>query len=87
MSLPITVTPLLDQLETAGLVELAHNLPELAYMFRHNLVHDAAYSSLLRQDRRRLHALVGTIPEMYAAFTRTPEADALLRATAQENHD
>ena len=31
--------------------------PELEYLFRHALVQDAAYSSLLKQDRRTLHRL------------------------------
>src|SRR5207249_4355276 len=31
--------------------------PELEYLFRHALVQDAAYSSLLKQDRRSLHQL------------------------------
>jgi tetratricopeptide (TPR) repeat protein len=49
----------LDQLETAGLIRLAQTQPDLEYLFRHNLVQDAAYESLLRQDRRRLHRAVG----------------------------
>src|SRR5207253_9447371 len=31
--------------------------PELEYLFRHALVQDAAYASLLKQDRRTLHRL------------------------------
>jgi tetratricopeptide (TPR) repeat protein len=33
--------------------------PELEYLFRHWLVQDAAYGSLLKQERRQLHRLVG----------------------------
>ena len=54
-------------LESAGLIELLETDPELEYLFRHVLVQDAAYDSLLRGDRRRLHRLVGeTLEERYA---------------------
>jgi tetratricopeptide (TPR) repeat protein len=49
----------LAQLEWGGLVRLAQTAPELEYLFRHALIQDAAYASLLRQDRRRLHILTG----------------------------
>jgi tetratricopeptide (TPR) repeat protein len=53
----------LTQLDAAGLVRLFTDSPELEYLFRHALVQDAAYSSLLRSDRRRLHAEVGAVLE------------------------
>ena len=49
----------LGTLEASGLVQVAALEPELEYLFRHALVQDAAYSSLLRQDRRTLHRLAG----------------------------
>ncbi len=49
----------LNELEASGLIRLAQVQPELEYVFRHALVQDAAYSSLLKQDRRRLHLAVG----------------------------
>ena len=42
-------------LERSGLIQVAAVQPELEYLFRHALVQDAAYSSLLKQDRRALH--------------------------------
>jgi tetratricopeptide (TPR) repeat protein len=58
----------LGLLENAGLIELLETDPELEYLFRHALIQDAAYDSLLRADRKRLHALVGeTIERRYAA--------------------
>ena len=45
----------LGTLEASGLIALAQIEPELEYLFRHALVQDAAYSSLLKQDRRVLH--------------------------------
>jgi|SRR5437867_6896740 len=44
-------------LEGSGLIQVAAVQPELEYLFRHALVQDAAYSSLLKQDRRALHKL------------------------------
>jgi tetratricopeptide (TPR) repeat protein len=49
----------LDTLEAKGLIRLAAARPELEYLFRHWLVQDAAYGSLLKQERRELHRLVG----------------------------
>jgi tetratricopeptide (TPR) repeat protein len=49
----------LNELESSGLIRLAQVQPELEYIFRHALVQDAAYSSLLKQDRRKLHLAVG----------------------------
>jgi tetratricopeptide (TPR) repeat protein len=45
----------LNALESGGLIEIAALEPELEYLFRHALVQEAAYSSLLKQDRRALH--------------------------------
>ena len=49
----------LDTLEAKGLIRLAAFKPELEYLFRHALVQDTAYESLLKQERRALHRLVG----------------------------
>ena len=49
----------LDTLEAKGLIQLAASHPELEYLFRHWLVQDAAYGSLLKQERRELHRVVG----------------------------
>jgi tetratricopeptide (TPR) repeat protein len=49
----------LDTLEAKGLIRLATLQPELEYLFRHALVQDAAYESLLKQERRELHHTVG----------------------------
>lgn len=49
----------LSTLETAGLVRLAQVTPDLEYLFRHVLVQDAVYASLLKVDQKRLHWEVG----------------------------
>jgi tetratricopeptide (TPR) repeat protein len=56
----------LGTLEASGLVQVAALVPELEYLFRHALVQDAAYSSLLKQDRRTLHHLAAdTLLSLY----------------------
>lgn len=52
------IRPALGLLEGAGLIALATTDPELEYLFRHVLIQDAAYESLLKQERRSLHAQV-----------------------------
>lgn len=58
-------------LQASGLIGLAAMEPELEYLFRHVLVQDAAYASLLKQERRELHrriadALLELYPERRA---------------------
>ena len=48
----------LSRLEASGLIQIAALQPELEYLFRHALVQEAAYASLLKQDRRALHHAV-----------------------------
>lgn len=56
----------LGVLESSGLIRLAATHPELEYLFRHVLVQDAAYESLLKQERRRLHlAVADTLEQLY----------------------
>lgn len=62
----MTADPQLDTLEAKGLIRLAAYRPELEYLFRHGLVQDAAYGSLLKQERRELHRRVGeALEEIY----------------------
>ncbi|HJW22980.1 MAG TPA: hypothetical protein VJ506_11185 [Candidatus Limnocylindrales bacterium] len=62
----MTADPQLDTLEAKGLIRLAAYRPELEYLFRHGLVQDAAYGSLLKQERRDLHRRVGeALEELY----------------------
>jgi class 3 adenylate cyclase/predicted ATPase len=48
----------LDRLLTAGLLVGQGSPPHVTYMFNHALVQDAAYSTLLREPRRTLHARI-----------------------------
>lgn len=49
----------LQALESWGLIQMLDTQPETEYLFRHALLQDAAYDTLLNQDRVQLHRLVG----------------------------
>ncbi len=51
----------LATLETWGLIHPVVAGTHLEYRFRHALVHEAAYSTLLKQNRRELHQAVGEV--------------------------
>jgi tetratricopeptide (TPR) repeat protein len=62
----VTTDLALDTLEARGLIRLAAAQPELEYLFRHALLQDTAYESLLKQERRTLHQVVGlALEELY----------------------
>ena len=54
----------LNTLESAGLVRIAQLEPDLEYLFRHALVREAAYSSILSVDQKKLHLAVGEAIEL-----------------------
>ena len=60
----MTVESQLAKLEIAELVRRAHEA-ELTYLFKHGLVQETAYGSLLKQDRKRLHREVGEALERF----------------------
>ena len=51
----------LAQLVSAGLIWRRGSPPEAEYTFKHALVQDAAYGTLLRESRRVLHARIAEI--------------------------
>src|SRR5262249_3312286 len=53
----------LHQLVAAGLLFRQGQPPEGRYVFKHALVRDAAYGSLLRSTRRQLHTRIATVLE------------------------
>jgi len=55
----VTLFTNLGTLESAGLIQVARVEPDLEYLFRHSMVQDAAYASLVEHDRKRLHLAVG----------------------------
>jgi class 3 adenylate cyclase len=56
---PSTVQASLATLESADLIRLVASDQEPEYLFRHALIHAAAYESLLRRDRMQLHLAIG----------------------------
>ena len=65
----------LDRLIDAGLLLAQGVAPHAAYLFKHALVQDAAYSTLLREPRRALHARIAeTLASQFAEIAeRQPE--------------
>lgn len=56
----------LNMLESAGLVRIAQLEPDLEYLFRHALVREAAYATILSVDQKELHLAVGeAIEQLY----------------------
>ena len=65
----------LDRLAEAGLLFCRGVAPQSSYLFKHALVQDAAYGTLLRARRQELHARVAAVLEEHFAdlVERQPE--------------
>jgi class 3 adenylate cyclase/predicted ATPase/DNA polymerase III delta prime subunit len=62
----------LDRLIAAGLLFRQGASPHATYLFKHALVQDAAYGTLLREQRRGLHArIVETIESQFAEIAES----------------
>ena len=62
----------LDRLIAAGLLFRQGVPPHATYLFKHALVQDAAYGTLLREPRRALHARIAeTLESQFAEITET----------------
>ena len=62
----------LDRLVTAGLLFRQGMPPHASYLFKHALVQDAAYGTLLRDPRRALHARIAeTIESQFAEIAES----------------
>jgi predicted ATPase len=70
--------PALDQLVASELVFRRGTPPDVAYCFKHALVQDAAYQSLLRSKRHQLHARIAQALEVH--FPEQAEAQPELLA-------
>jgi len=88
---PVAQRPDLDvvlgQLTDAGLLFCRGAPPQSTYMFKHALVQDAAYGTLLRARRQELHARVAAVLEDEFAdlVERQPELLAHHRTAAGDN--
>ena len=62
----------LDRLIAAGLLFRQGLPPHANYLFKHALVQEAAYGTLLREPRRALHArIVETLEKQFAEIAET----------------
>jgi predicted ATPase len=62
----------LDRLVMAGLLFRQGAPPHATYLFKHALVQDAAYGTLLREPRRALHARIAeTIESQFAEIAES----------------
>jgi class 3 adenylate cyclase/tetratricopeptide (TPR) repeat protein len=75
----------LDRLVTAGLLFRQGVPPHATYLFKHALVQDAAYGTLLRERRRALHARLAEALEYQFADVAENQPELLARhSTAAE---
>ena len=71
--------PALDRLITAGLLFRQGAPPHATYLFKHALVQDAAYGTLLREPRRALHARIAETLEGQFADISENQPELLAR--------
>ena len=69
----------LDRLIAASLLFRQGVPPHATYLFKHALVQDAAYGSLLREPRRALHARIAEILENQFAEIAENQPELLAR--------
>ena len=69
----------LDRLIAAGLLFRQGVPPHASYLFKHALVQDAAYGTLLREPRRALHARIAEILESQFAEIAENQPELLAR--------
>jgi class 3 adenylate cyclase/predicted ATPase/tRNA A37 threonylcarbamoyladenosine biosynthesis protein TsaE len=73
----------LDRLIGAGLLFRQGVPPQANYLFKHALVQDAAYGTLLREPRRALHALIAEALESQFAGIAENQPELLARHCAE----
>ena len=69
----------LDRLINAGLLFRQGVAPHATYLFKHALVQDAAYGTLLREPRRALHAHIAEVLESQFAEIAESQPELLAR--------
>jgi class 3 adenylate cyclase/predicted ATPase len=67
----------LDRLVQAGLLSRQVMPPQASYLFKHALVQDAAYGTLLREPRRALHGRIAEAVESQFAETAESQPEML----------
>ena len=77
----------LDRLIAAGLLFRQGVPPHATYLFKHALVQDAAYGTLLREPRRALHARIAETLESQFAEIAESQPELLARHCAEAGLD
>jgi predicted ATPase len=73
------VSSALDRIIAAGLLFRQGSAPRATYLFKHVLVQDAAYGTLLREPRRALHARIAEAIESQFAENADTQPELLAR--------
>ena len=73
----------LDRLIQSGLLSRQGSPPHATYLFKHALVQDAAYGTLLREPRRALHARIAEVVESQFADVAESQPELLARHCAE----
>jgi class 3 adenylate cyclase/tetratricopeptide (TPR) repeat protein len=81
-----TLEPALERLRASGLIGLERNDDERVYSFKHALVRDVAYYSLLKRQRRELHARVAEAIETKLPEIVSREPDYLAQHLSEAGH-
>jgi class 3 adenylate cyclase/adenylate kinase family enzyme len=68
----------LDQVAACGLISVRGEPPDATYIFKHALVQDAAYSTMVRSKRQQLHCRIADA--LMAGFPETVETQPELMA-------
>lgn len=79
----IALRDALDRLEAAELASSRGKPPKAAYTFKHALVQDTAYGTLLREPRRALHARIAEVIENQFADIAENQPELLARHCAE----
>jgi class 3 adenylate cyclase/tetratricopeptide (TPR) repeat protein len=67
----------LSRLTSLGLVFAERPIPQAVYTFKHALVQDAAYDSLLKSQRRLLHGKIARVLEKHSGDTEEVEPELI----------
>jgi predicted ATPase len=73
----------LDRLIVSGLLFRQGSQPYATYLFKHALVQDAAYGTLLREPRRALHARIADTLESHFAEIAENQPELLARHSTE----
>jgi class 3 adenylate cyclase len=75
---PMDLDAALERLTASGLISRRGTSPDATYAFKHALVQDAAYATMLKSRRRQLHADIANVlvERLAATVERLPEVVA-----------